>query len=91
MSRVHGGADDNRPSPMRSVVIVRRLFLTPLHIGKVLVHAFRADAMAEIQRAVLHEESFDRLPEAFPVADRFAVAAGGNQSLSVMHLTELIH
>ena len=56
-----------------------------------LVHAFRADAMAEIQRAVLHEESFDRLPEAFPVADRFAVAAGGNQSLSVMHLTELIH
>ena len=74
-----------------SALMVRRLRPTLLHIGKVLVHAFRADAMAEIQRAVLHEESFDRLPEAFPVADRFAVAAGGNQSLSVMHLTELIH
>ena len=56
-----------------------------------LVHAFGTDAMAEIQRAVLHQESFDRLPEPFAVADRFAVAAGGDSALGVMHLTELIH
>ena len=43
-----------------------------------LVHAFGTDAMAEIQRAVLHQESFDRLPEPLAVADRFAVAAGGD-------------
>ena len=47
--------------------------------------------MTEIQGAVLHQESFDRLPEPFAVADRFAVAAGGDYALGVMHLTELIH
>ena len=47
--------------------------------------------MAEVQRAVLHQESFNRLPEPFPVADGFAVTASGDQALSVMHLTELIH
>ena len=72
-------------------MIVRRLCLTPLHVGKVLVHAFGTDAMTEIQCAVLHQESFDWLPEPFPVADRFAVAACGDQALSMMHLTELIH
>ena len=43
-----------------------------------LVHAFGTDAMAEIQRAVLPQESLARLPEPFAVADRFAVAAGGD-------------
>ena len=43
-----------------------------------LIHAFGTDPMAEIQSAVLHQESFDRLPEPFAVADRFAVAAGGD-------------
>ena len=47
--------------------------------------------MAEVQRAVLHQESFNRLPEPFSVADGFAVTASGNQALSVMHLTEFIH
>ena len=47
--------------------------------------------MAEIQRAVLHQETFDRLPEPLAVADRFAVAAGGDKALGVMHLTEFIH
>ena len=56
-----------------------------------IVHAVLADAMAEIQCAVLHQEMFDRLPAPFPVADRLAIAAGGNQALSVMHLAELIH
>ena len=57
---------------------MRRLRSTALHVGKVLVHAFWTEAMAEIQRAVLHQESFDRLPESLAVADRFAVAAGGD-------------
>ena len=56
-----------------------------------LVHAVGADAMTEVQCAVLHQEPFDRLPEPFPVANGFAVAAGGDQSFMVMHLTELIH
>ena len=59
-------------------MIVRRISSTALHIGKVIVHAFGTDAMAEIQRAVLHQESFDRLPEPLAVADRFAVAAGAD-------------
>ena len=66
-------------------MIVRRLFLTHLHVGKVLVHAFGTDAMAEIQCAVLHQELFDWLPKPFPVTNRFAVAAGGDQALGVMH------
>ena len=61
-----------------AAVILRRLFSIALHVGEVLVHAVRADAMAEIKRAVLHQESFDRLPEPFAVADRFAVAAGAD-------------
>ena len=64
------------PVPIASPLIVRRLHSTALHVGKVFVHAFGTDAMAEIQRAVLHQESFDRLPEPLAVADRFAVAAG---------------
>ena len=59
-------------------MIVCRLLSTHWHIWKVLIHAVGADAMAEIQRAVLHQEPFDRLPEAFAVADRLAVAAGGD-------------
>ena len=55
------------------------------------VHAVRADAMAEAQCAVLHQEMFDRLPGSFSVAVGFAVAAGGDQDLGVMHLAELIH
>ena len=43
-----------------------------------LVHAVGADAMTEVQCAVLHQEPFDRLPEPFPVANGFAVAAGGD-------------
>ena len=78
MSSLHGVADANRSPPLGSALIVRRLRLIPLHLWKVFVHAVRTDAMAEIQRAVLHQESFDRLPEAFAVADGFAVAAGGD-------------
>ena len=74
-----------------SALMVRRLRPTHLHIWKVFVHAVGADAMTEIQRAVLHQEPFNRLPEPFSVADRLAVAAGGDQALCVMHLTELIH
>ena len=76
MSSVHSGADATRPHPMGLAVMVRCLRSTALNIGKVLVHAFWTDAMAEIQRAVLYQESFNRLPEPFAVADRFAVAAG---------------
>ena len=47
--------------------------------------------MAEIQGAVLHQEPFDGLPEPFAVADRFAIAAGGDQALMVVHLAEFIH
>ena len=43
-----------------------------------LVHAVGADAMTEVQCAVLHQEPFDRLPEPFAVADRLAVTAGGD-------------
>ena len=78
MSRVRGVADASLSASMSSTVIVCRLPSTALHVGKVLVHAFRTDAMAEIQRAVLHQESFERLPETFAVADRFAVTAGGD-------------
>ena len=78
MSSVHGVAVINCLAPIGSAVILRRLFSIALHVGEVLVHAVRADAMAEIQRAVLHQESFDRLPEPFAVADRFAVAAGAD-------------
>ena len=60
------------------MVIVRGLRFTPLDFRKVLIHAFWADAMAEVQRAVLHEELLDRLPEPFAVADGFAVTAGGD-------------
>ena len=78
MSRVRGVADANLSASMSSTLVVRRFRSSALHVGKVLVHAVRANAMAEIQRAVLHEESFDRLPEPFAVADRLAVAAGGD-------------
>ena len=71
--------------------MVRGFRSTFLDLWKVIIHAVLADAMAEVQRAVLHQEVFDRLPGPFPVADRLAVAAGGDQSLSVMHLAELIH
>ena len=71
--------------------MVRGFRSTFLDLWKVIVHAVLADAMAEVQRAVLHQEMFDRLPGPFPVADRLAVAAGGDQALSVMHLAELIH
>ena len=76
---------------MGLTVTVRGISSARWDVWKVLVHALGADAMAEIQRAVLHQESFDWLPEPFPVADRLAVAACGDQALSVMHLTELIH
>ena len=76
MSSVRGVADVNRSASLNSTLIVQRLRSTVLHVGEVLVHAFGTDAMAEIQRAVLHHESFDRLPEPLAVADRFAVAAG---------------
>ena len=78
MSSVRVVADVNCSASVGSTLIVRRLRSTVLHVGEVLVHAVRADAMAEIQRAVLHQESFDRLPEPFAVADRFAVAAGAD-------------
>ena len=78
MSSVRGGFDATRPPAMGLALMVRSLRSTALNLGKVLVHAFGTDAMAEIQRAVLHQESFDRLPEPFAVADRFAVAAGGD-------------
>ena len=78
MSSVRGVADVNRSASIGSALIVQRLRSTVLHVGEVLVHAFGTDPMTEIQRAVLHQESFDRLPEAFAVADRFAVAAGGD-------------
>ena len=78
MSSVRGVADVNRSASIGSALIVQRLHSTVLHVGEVLVHALRANAMAEVQRAVLHQESFDRLPEPFAVADGFAVAAGGN-------------
>ena len=71
--------------------MARRLLLCHFDLRKVFVHAVWADAVAEIQRAVLHEEPFDRLPEPFPVADGLAVAAGGDQALMVMHLAKLIH
>ena len=69
MSSVHGVAVINCLARIGSAVILRRLFSIALHVGKVLVHAVRANAMAEIQRAVLHQESFDRQPEPFAVAD----------------------
>ena len=78
MSRVHGIADANLSASISSTLVVRRFCSTALHVGEVLVHAVRADAMAEIERAVLHQESFDRLPEPFAVTDRLAVAAGGD-------------
>ena len=91
MSRVRVVADANFSASISSTLIVRRLRSTALHVGKVLIHAVRADAMAEVQCAVLQQELLDWLPETFPVTDGFAVAAGGNQSLGVMHLAELIH
>ena len=78
MSSVCGVADVNRSASLNLTLILQRLRSTVLHFGEVLVHALRANAMAEVQRAVLHQESFDRLPEAFAVADRLAVAAGGD-------------
>ena len=49
--------------------MVRGFRSTFLDLWKVIVHAVLADAMAEVQRAVLHQEMFDRLPGALPVAD----------------------
>ena len=69
VSRVRGVADANLSASMSSTLVVRRFRSSALHVGKVLVHAVRANAMAEIQRAVLHQESFDRQPEPFAVAD----------------------
>ena len=69
MSRVHDVSGANLSVSISSTLVVRRLRSTALHVWKVLVHAVWADAMAEIQRAVLHQESFDRLPEPFAVAD----------------------
>ena len=78
MSRVRGVVDASLSALISSTVIVRRLRSTALHVWEVLVHAVGTDAMAEIQRAVLHQESFDRLPETFSVADRLAITAGGD-------------
>ena len=78
MSSVRGVASLNHSSSMGSTVPVRGIESARWDIWKVLVHALGADAMAEIQRAVLHQESFDRLPDPFAVADRLAVAAGGD-------------
>ena len=54
MSSVRSDAEANRSAPIRSALIFRRLNPAILYVGKVLVHAFGTDAMAEIQRAVLH-------------------------------------
>ena len=54
---------------MDSTVPVRGIESARWDVWKVLVHALGADAMAEIQRAVLHQEPFDWLPEPFAVAD----------------------
>ncbi len=91
MSSVRGVASLNHTSSMGSTVPVQGIESARWDVWEVLVHALGADAMAEIQRAVLHQEPFDRLPESFAVADGFAVAAGGDQALMVMHLAELIH
>ena len=50
-------------------MIVRGFRAACLDLWKVIVHAVLADAMAEVQRAVLHQEVFDWLPGPFSVAD----------------------
>ena len=69
MSSVRGVALLNHLSSMGSTGTVRGIYSARWDVWKVLVHALGADAMAEIQRAVLHQEQFDRLPEPFTVAD----------------------
>ena len=91
MSSVHGVADLTHSSPVDSTVRVRIFRSALLDLWKVIVHAVLADAMAEVQRAVLHQEPFNWLPEPFTVADGLAITAGGDQALMVMHLAELIH
>ena len=78
MSSVRGVALLNHLSSMGSTGTVRGIYSARWDVWKVLVHAAWADAMAEVQRAVLHEELLDRLPEPFAVADGFAVTAGGD-------------
>ena len=89
MSRAQNNA--TQPAGKTRLHGLLKIRVAPSDVWEVFVHAFWADAMAEIQCAVLHQEPFDRLPEPFAVADRLAVAAGGDQSFMVMHLTELIH
>lgn len=69
MSSVHGVADLTHSSPVDSTVMVRIFRSALLDLWKVIVHAVLADAMAEVQRAVLHQEMFDRLPGPLPVAN----------------------
>ena len=55
-----------------------------------LLHAFFADAVTEIQSAVAHQEMLKWLPCAMGIPDGFAIAAGGDDSTLIIHFAELL-
>ena len=57
---------------------------------KMFFHAFSADAVAEVQSAVAHQEMFKWLPCAMGIPDRFAIAAGGDDSTLIVHFAKLL-
>ena len=53
-------------------------------------HAFSADAVAEIQSAVAHQEMFKWQPSAMGIPDGLAIATGGDDSTVIIHFAKLL-
>ena len=62
-----------------------------MNVGKMFCHAGLANPVAEIQCAVLHHELVEGLPLTALIFHAFAITAGADESLVVMHPAELLH
>ena len=70
---------------------VGELFGGLVNVGKMFCHAGLANPVAEIQCAVLHHELVEGLPLTALISHAFAITAGADESLVVMHSAELLH
>ena len=62
-----------------------------VNVWEVFCHAGLANPVAEIQCAVLHHELVEGLPLTVLISHAFAITAGADESLVVMHSAELLH
>ena len=70
---------------------VGELFGRLVNVWEVFCHAGLANPVAEIQCAVLHHELVEGLPLTALISHAFAITAGADESLVVMHSAELLH